>query len=332
MRPVVDVVAIAGALAVAVGFEACASVQSSDGACAAWVEPPRASLWEANFADGTPVPLRLNVPLAGGIEADVSQGNDGTFSHSGDQRWAFDFDVPEGTPVVAAAGGVVVWVVDRNETWGATEAFRNFANYVLVDHGGGLFSAYVHLAKDSALVAAGDVVDAGQPLGRTGMSGQMTGPHLHFHVENVWGRTLPVRFFSPTSGECDVWPAEGDHLVSNGFHAFGTDRESWIPAGTFAEDGVVELRGFPARLYEHGTRYEISGTATLVGATEVFVLFLPPEGGAAKFAKKFVVTDGRFAGTLDVDDVPSDRYGVAVVAGTGDRVAVPRSVLSSVVE
>jgi hypothetical protein len=320
------------ALAFALSGDACMSTQALDGPCEAWADPPSESLWDANFVDGTPVPLRLNVPLAGGIEADVSQGNDGSFSHSGDQRWAYDFDVPEGTPVVAAAGGVVVWVADASETWGATEAFRNFANYVLVDHGGGLYSAYVHLAKDSVLVVAGDVVDAGQLLGRTGMSGQMTGPHLHFHVENVWGRTLPVRFFSPTSGECDAWPAEGDHLVSNGFHAFGTDRESWIPAGTFAEDGVVELRGFPARLYERGTRYGISGATTLTGATEVFVLFLPPEGGTAKFAKKFVVTEGRFAGTLEIDDVPPDRYGVAVVAGTGDRVAVPRSVLSSVVE
>jgi murein DD-endopeptidase MepM/ murein hydrolase activator NlpD len=55
---------------------------------------------------------------------------------------------------------------------------------VFVDHGDGLISMYMHLSR--VLVAEGDHVKRGQPLGAVGSSGRATGPHLHFGLR--WHR------------------------------------------------------------------------------------------------------------------------------------------------
>lgn len=76
----------------------------------------------------------------------------------------------QGDTVVAAARGVVVLV----------EPFLLAGNIVYVNHGAGLLSAYFHLSEQ--LVAVGDTVRAGQPVGRVGATGRVTGPHLHWVV------------------------------------------------------------------------------------------------------------------------------------------------------
>jgi murein DD-endopeptidase MepM/ murein hydrolase activator NlpD len=53
-------------------------------------------------------------------------------------------------------------------------------NTVLVDHGWGVYSVYMHLS--SIGVAVGSAVGAGQPIGAVGASGMVTGPHLHWEV------------------------------------------------------------------------------------------------------------------------------------------------------
>lgn len=85
--------------------------------------------------------------------------------HSG-----LDIAVPRGTPVKAAADGRVLAVDDY---------FFN-GKTVFVDHGNGLLSMYCHL--DRIDVAAGEAVAQGQPLGRSGMTGRASGPHLHWSV------------------------------------------------------------------------------------------------------------------------------------------------------
>lgn len=81
-----------------------------------------------------------------------------------------DFAAPAGTPILAAAGGVV-----------RTAAYQGgFGNLIEIDHGDGLLTRYAH-AK-ILLVKKGALVTQGQMIARVGSTGLSTGPHLHFEV------------------------------------------------------------------------------------------------------------------------------------------------------
>lgn len=86
-------------------------------------------------------------------------------SHNG-----LDLGVPRGTPIHAAAAGTVV----------ATGDFFFAGKTVFVDHGQGLVSMYCHLDEIGAQV--GQVLARGAPLGKSGMTGRVTGPHLHWTI------------------------------------------------------------------------------------------------------------------------------------------------------
>lgn len=81
-----------------------------------------------------------------------------------------DFAAPVGTPIYAAAGGVVA----------ASEVHPEFGNEVVIDHGNGLQTLYAHGSR--LLVKAGDIVRKGQEIALVGTTGRSTGPHLHFEV------------------------------------------------------------------------------------------------------------------------------------------------------
>lgn len=83
-----------------------------------------------------------------------------------------DFGASTGTPVVAPAAGVVRL---------ADGPFTLEGNLVMIDHGMGLVSAFLHLSRID--VHEGDVVKQGQRIGAVGGTGRATGPHLH------WGTT-----------------------------------------------------------------------------------------------------------------------------------------------
>lgn len=85
--------------------------------------------------------------------------------HSG-----LDVAVPRGTPIKASAHGKVL----------ATDDYFFNGKTAFIDHGNGLISMYCHL--DRIDVQAGDSVDQGQPIGRSGMTGRASGPHLHWSV------------------------------------------------------------------------------------------------------------------------------------------------------
>lgn len=81
-----------------------------------------------------------------------------------------DLACAEGTPVLAALGGVVM----------AARRSSSYGNYVRLCHPGGQETVYAHLQY--AFVRAGEVVQAGQPLGTAGQTGRATGAHLHFEL------------------------------------------------------------------------------------------------------------------------------------------------------
>lgn len=296
--------------------------------CPEWARTPLESrLW----GPGEIAPIALRLPTPDGVEVSVSQGNDGDFSHVGDQRFAWDFAMPYGSPVHAAATGIAVWVEDSRIGAGPGPEWRELANFVVLDHGGGLFTSYVHLAVGSARVMPGDVVQVGEILAETGESGQLTGPHLHFQVENVWSESIPAAFATPSS--CSWVPVLGELVVARGLALTDEARTSTLPSSTFAEDGVVDVVGLPARIFGRETPYPISGRAPARSATEVYFLVIPAEGGTAVFAQRFVVAPNRwFEGVLDLSAVAPGQYGIALVAGSGQAVRVPRSVRAAIIE
>jgi murein DD-endopeptidase MepM/ murein hydrolase activator NlpD len=104
------------------------------------------------------------------------------------QHFGIDLDGKTGDAVTAANAGEVVMVRD---------CFAS-GNTVLIHHGGTLFTAYFHLSKFE--VKKGDLVTAGQALGKVGKTGRVTGAHLHFGVK-LHGRwvdpqsLLDLKFF-----------------------------------------------------------------------------------------------------------------------------------------
>jgi len=87
-----------------------------------------------------------------------------------------DVGVGLGTPIAAAADGVVV-LAGTNLVDGKP---AGYGTYVVIAHGGGLYTLYAHLSQLE--VSAGQRVRAGQEIGLSGSTGNSTGPHLHFEV------------------------------------------------------------------------------------------------------------------------------------------------------
>lgn len=102
-----------------------------------------------------------------------------------------DFAAPIGTPIFAAAGGVVV----------SAEQHPAFGNMVEIDHGKGLSTVYAHTSR--MLVKNGDFVRKGEKIAEVGTTGRSTGPHLHFEVHVKGVPQNPSRYLAslkPASG------------------------------------------------------------------------------------------------------------------------------------
>jgi murein DD-endopeptidase MepM/ murein hydrolase activator NlpD len=118
-------------------------------------------------------------------------GTSGSWQHAG-----VDIRVPVGTPVLAAADGVVVRAGHS----------PNAGRMILVVHADELATAYYHLAEIG--VRAGQAVRRGEALGRTGMSGNATTPHLHFGVCRRAGGRCGDRI-AAWEDPVHYWPGDG---------------------------------------------------------------------------------------------------------------------------
>lgn len=107
-----------------------------------------------------------------------------------------DLADPLGTPVFAAADGVVQQAQAMTDSSGA---LVGYGNYVLINHGDGLQTLYGHLL--AFLVKPGESVTRGQLIGMVGSTGNSTGPHTHFEVRVDNSPVDPMQFvpMSPTA-------------------------------------------------------------------------------------------------------------------------------------
>ncbi|MCE7795947.1 M23 family metallopeptidase [Sphingobium sufflavum] len=106
----------------------------------------------------------------------IYRGTPGSY-HSG-----VDLAAPAGTIYVAPADGVVILA--------ASTPYTLEGNLLLIDHGMGLNSAFLHSQR--LLVKAGEVVRRGQPIGMVGATGRATGPHLHWGMKWQDARIDPI--------------------------------------------------------------------------------------------------------------------------------------------
>ena len=99
-----------------------------------------------------------------------------------------DYPAEPGTPIFAAAGGVVV-VQEFNAPYG---------NMIEIDHGNDLITRYAHASK--VFVKRGDLIRVGQKIAEVGSTGRSTGPHLHFEVLVQGIPQDPMKFLAAGKG------------------------------------------------------------------------------------------------------------------------------------
>lgn len=123
-------------------------------------------------------------------------------AHIGKLRNAIDLVVPENTPVLAAADGIVTAVKDDSNIGGPNPSYWMYTNFITIMHSNGEYTRYDHLAYHSSKVKSGQYVSAGEEIGKVGMTGYTYVPHLHFQVfvftgSNVWTDfdTIEIRDF-----------------------------------------------------------------------------------------------------------------------------------------
>jgi murein DD-endopeptidase MepM/ murein hydrolase activator NlpD len=98
-----------------------------------------------------------------------------------------DFPVDIGTPVFAAAGGVVIY----------SGPHPQYGFLVEIDHGNDFTTRYAHCSR--VMVREGEVVQRGSKIAESGSTGRATGPHLHFEVRYRSVAQNPIRFLQATA-------------------------------------------------------------------------------------------------------------------------------------
>jgi len=137
--------------------------------------------------------------------------------------YAIDFEMPIGTPLIAARAGTVVAARDHFPDGNDTDLEETF---VMVRHADSTVARYIHLTSGGALVRVGDVVRQGQRRALSGNSGQTGGPRLDFDVQRCGpnlppaynalpcGMTVPLTFRNATANVCGSVPGRRHRVTA----------------------------------------------------------------------------------------------------------------------
>jgi len=144
-----------------------------------------------------------------------------------------DFPSDVGTPILAAAGGIVI----------VSEPHPAYGQMIEIDHGNALVTRYAHASK--LLARAGTMVKRGQKIAEVGNSGRSTGPHLHFEVILSGVQQNPTRFLNGQVTTPAV-VADGAKWRAARRRAAAVAAESGAVAATPAADSAPAQQAMPA--------------------------------------------------------------------------------------
>jgi len=138
-----------------------AALQAQSANLAAQIQASQATVTYSS-GDSTPSASGLIWPVSGPVVSPFGW-------RWGRMHEGIDIAVGYGTPIAAAASGVVIYA-----GW-----MGGYGNLIIIDHGGGLATAYAH---QSSFAVGGGAVSQGQTIGYVGCTGHCFGPHVHFEV------------------------------------------------------------------------------------------------------------------------------------------------------
>lgn len=174
-----------------------------------------------------------------------SPGGIGSTNHEG-----LDIAVPTGTPVQAAKDGKVVFADNGG----------GYGNLVVIQHGDGTFTKYAHQSQLN--VQVGQEVKAGEVIGKSGSTGNSTGPHLHFEVrKGDWnnGAVLdPVAYLGGAESVAAADPGAGKSFAGDSSAVGGGGSPSGMSLGGGGSAGGASSSG--------GASYGVGGAAPSGGA------------------------------------------------------------------
>jgi len=241
------------------------------------------------------------LPFEPGLEVPIHQGWLSHYSHNGRAAYAYDFGLHEGTPVLAAAAGVVSHTHDGEIACGGAELLR-LTNYVTIDHPDGSATHYGHLA--GVEVEVGQVVSAGEQIGTSGMTG-FTGcrPHLHFARQAQGApvtQSIPVYF----DGFADAPLLNGEIIKAKAPACTPADDEAPIEAfcGTYLPRGGDA----PAYFSRIDKRLDFDWEEASPGG---YWLDDPVDGFTARWSGQFTFAA---AGTYTFRVLASDRVRISI--------------------
>jgi hypothetical protein len=120
-----------------------------------------------------------------------------------------DFPVPTGTRVNAVDDGTISMATSGGP----------YGNHVMVNHGGGLSSLYAHMSK--ILTRVGEVVKQGQEIGKSGATGNVTGPHVHLEAR-VGGKAVdPMKYLTGGGGFTSAAKGDAQKYAKSILHNYG---------------------------------------------------------------------------------------------------------------
>ena len=146
-------------------------------------EAPAADLPEAQSpvkaADATNAVPTFRWPVRGRVITGYGAKNNGK------QNDGINVAVPEGTPVKAAEDGVVAY---------SGSELKGYGNLILVRHSNGYVTAYAHASE--LMVKRGDTIKRGQVIAKSGQTGEVGSPQLHFEIRKGSSAVDPLQFLN----------------------------------------------------------------------------------------------------------------------------------------